>query len=194
MAKVILPLGSFSASGQIGRAFVYFPWKGIKCVREYVIPANPNTAGQQTQRAFFTTAVDGYHATGYSADDLTAWRKKAGQSSTPLTYFNQVVKDTINTLVEGDEWFAIHATVVSIVGTTFFTVTVDVSADHTAVCYWGVNPGYMPNTQTGTWGAGTISFALTGLPVGTWIFFYVKNTEAGYGGNTGIYAQKTNAT
>lgn len=194
MAKVILPLGSFSASGQIGRAFVYFPWKGIKCVREYIIPANPNTAGQQTQRAIFTSAVDGYHSTGYSDADLTAWRKKAGQSSTPLTYFNQVVKDTIDTLVAGDEWFAIHEMVVSILTATSFTVTVECGADHTAKLYWGVNPGYMPNEVEDGWAGGEVNFALADLPAGTWIYFYVINTESGYGGNTGIYAQKTPAT
>lgn len=191
MAKVILPLGSFSASGQIGRAFVYFPWKGIKCVREYIIPANPNTAGQQTQRAHFADAVDDYHDTGYNALDLTAWRKKAGQSSTPLTYFNQVVKDYLDAMSAGNLWDALHGCVISNVLATSFDVDIDCPSDATAILYWGVNPGYMPNSVGGPYVGTTWSFALTSLPSGTWIYFYVKNTLANRGGNTGIYAQKT---
>jgi len=194
MAKVILPLGSFSASGQIGRAFVYFPWKGIKCVREYIIPANPNTAGQQSQRAVFKDAVDDYHATGYKDVDLTAWRKKAGQSSSPLTYFNQVVKDYIDTINAGDNWTAMKDMRITILTATSFTATIEVTTDYTPVLYWGVNPGYMPNTQSHVFNDPDASFAVTGLPSGTWIFYYVKNSDAGEGGNTGIYATKTLAS
>ena len=191
MAKVILPLGSFSASGQIGRAFVYFPWKGIKCVREYVIPANPNTQGQQTQRSHFTDAVDDYHATGYNALDLTAWRKRAGQSSSPLTYFNQVVKEYLDAMSAGDLWDSLYQAVITGVLTTAFDVDIECGSDATAKLYWGVNPGYMPNELAGNYAGTTWTFGLTGLPSGTWIFFYVKNTLANRGGITGIYAQKT---
>ena len=47
MAKVINPLLSFSASGQIGKSLV-FTKNGR--VREYVVPANPKTAGQMAVR------------------------------------------------------------------------------------------------------------------------------------------------
>jgi len=191
MAKVILPLGSFSASGQIGRAFVYFPWKGIKCVREYIVPANPNTSGQQTQRGFFRDAVDDYHATGYNALDLVAWRKRAGQSSKPLTYFNSVVKEYVDALVKGWAWDSLSQAVISGVLATAFDVDIDCASDATAKLYWGVNPGYMPNEVGGAYAGTTWTFNLTGLPAGTWIYFYVKNTLANRGGITGIYVQKT---
>lgn len=47
MAKVTAPLMSMSASGQFGKTMV-FQKNGY--VREYVVPANPNTAGQQAVR------------------------------------------------------------------------------------------------------------------------------------------------
>lgn len=50
MAKVTAPLFSFTASGKIGDAMVFFGWKGLACVRQFIIPANPQTATQGNQR------------------------------------------------------------------------------------------------------------------------------------------------
>ena len=46
MAKVTGPLYSMSASGKIANAMVFFGWKGIACVRQWVVPANPQSASQ----------------------------------------------------------------------------------------------------------------------------------------------------
>ena len=51
MPKVTAPLLSFGASGQIGNAQVYSSWKGIPYARRYVVPANPKTVKQQSNRA-----------------------------------------------------------------------------------------------------------------------------------------------
>jgi hypothetical protein len=53
MAKVIAPLLSFGADGQIAKTGVYSKWKGIPYVRRYVIPANPRTTRQQVTRLLF---------------------------------------------------------------------------------------------------------------------------------------------
>ena len=50
MAKVIMPLMSGQASGQFANTMV-FQKNGV--VREYVIPANPNSTDQQTYRGYF---------------------------------------------------------------------------------------------------------------------------------------------
>ena len=50
MAKVTAPLGSFSASGKIGKALVYFPHLGRNLVRGLVTPANPQTVTQGDSR------------------------------------------------------------------------------------------------------------------------------------------------
>ena len=54
MAKLKAPLLSLGASGAIGRSIVFFPWKGLDCAREYVIPSNPKSTGQLTQRGYLT--------------------------------------------------------------------------------------------------------------------------------------------
>lgn len=53
MAKLIGPLMSFGARGQIGKAMVTSKWKGIDYARQYVIPANPRTTAQQANRTRF---------------------------------------------------------------------------------------------------------------------------------------------
>lgn len=53
MSKVIAPLLSFGAGGQLARTAVYSSWKGIPYVRRYVIPANPRTTRQVVTRDLF---------------------------------------------------------------------------------------------------------------------------------------------
>ena len=50
MAKVVAPLGSFSASGKIGKSLVFFSHLGRNIVRGLVTPANPKTVGQGDSR------------------------------------------------------------------------------------------------------------------------------------------------
>lgn len=54
----VLPAGILShPSGKIGDV-VCSKWKGIPYIREFVIPANPNTASQQTERGQFRALVE----------------------------------------------------------------------------------------------------------------------------------------
>lgn len=50
MAIVTGPLFSVSASGSVAEALVFFPWKGRSLVRKWLVPANPQTADQNTVR------------------------------------------------------------------------------------------------------------------------------------------------
>ena len=50
MAKVVAPLGSFSASGKIGKALVFFSHLGRNVVRGLVTPANPQSETQGDSR------------------------------------------------------------------------------------------------------------------------------------------------
>lgn len=50
MTKVVAPLGSFSASGKIGKALVFFSHLGRNVVRGLVTPANPQTETQGDSR------------------------------------------------------------------------------------------------------------------------------------------------
>lgn len=58
MARLIAPLLSLGASGQIGNAIVFAEWKGLPYARRYVIPENPQSTAQTEVRNVFTTLSD----------------------------------------------------------------------------------------------------------------------------------------
>ncbi|TDA65753.1 MAG: hypothetical protein D9V47_12440 [Clostridia bacterium] len=75
MAKVTAPLFSLDASGGFGETIVYAKWKGIRYARQYVIPANPRTAQQLTQRSYFLQGVNAWH--GEDAATREQWNSAA---------------------------------------------------------------------------------------------------------------------
>jgi len=105
VAKVNAPLFSFSASGALAKALVYFGWKGLDVVRSYTVPANPKTAAQTTHRGRLTAAVAGVHT--MMADttnplgevDKTAYAELARTRATVRTWFNEAVKLWVDQLV-----------------------------------------------------------------------------------------------
>ncbi len=107
MAKLKAPLLSMGASGKLGDILVFFPWKGINAVREYVIPANPKTALQTAQRAHVTNAVGLIHAAMADATnplksiDQVAYAALASAKGRIITWFNQAVKLCIDVSVAG---------------------------------------------------------------------------------------------
>ena len=196
MATVIAPLFSFSASGKLAKTLVYFPYKSLKVVRSYVVPANPNTTGQQAQRSNFTDGVDEWHAAGYNAVDLTAWNVLAATLGGALSGFNAFMRWFINTEVAGFVWQRLAEIVISAVGVAGFTVTLSATSGGTApVLHWGSSDTFMPNTITmsdltgDSWDAD-----LTGLASGVKYFFFIDrgnpNLSTNYG-RTGIGAQMT---
>lgn len=104
MAKTKLPLVSLEARGAIGKAVVYFPWKGINAVREYVIPANPKTAAQQTQRGYMTDAVTDWHASEFTTLDADAWRLAATLIKKVLTGPNTFIRTHVLNSIAGKTW------------------------------------------------------------------------------------------
>lgn len=102
MAKLKAPLLSLGASGQISKTLVFFPWKGLNVVREFIIPANPNTTLQQTQRGYVTAAVAAIHAAqalvAQSLDetDTIAYALWASVVKAATTWFNQAVKNWLD--------------------------------------------------------------------------------------------------
>lgn len=53
MAKLTGPLFSLDARGKLGSALVFIGWKGIKTVRQWLKPANPQSADQGDVRLAF---------------------------------------------------------------------------------------------------------------------------------------------
>ena len=108
MAILKAPLFSLGARQQLGKALVFFGWKGLDVVREYVIPANPKTTKQKAQRDKLTDAVDAVHTAQADAtnplnqDDVSAYALWAGVVQRATTWFNQAVRNYIDVLVAGN--------------------------------------------------------------------------------------------
>lgn len=108
VAKVKAPFFGLGASGQLGKAIVYFGWKGINVVREFVIPSNPQTALQVTQRGYVTAAVAKIHAAQADptypmiSQDLVAYAALASALGKIWTWFNQAVKLWVDVMVAGN--------------------------------------------------------------------------------------------
>jgi len=89
---------SLGASGALGKALVFLGWKGLDCVREYVVPSNPKTAAQTTQRGYMTACVAQINAAqalaAHPLDELdtSAYARLGGTRKTPRTWFNEIVK------------------------------------------------------------------------------------------------------
>ncbi len=104
MAKLKAPLLSFGASGKIAGALVYFPWKGIDAVREYVVPANPRSTLQIAQRAHFESAVDAWHTNAYTDADRIAWNRWAGTLAEIMSGFNAMMRLAIAIYRAASTW------------------------------------------------------------------------------------------
>jgi len=98
MAKVTAPLLSLGASGKIANTLVASVWKGIPYMRQYVVPANPQTTDQVAHRNAFTAAVAAWrnYITGALARE--AWRVWAGIQSGAMSNFNGAVGNLVTAL------------------------------------------------------------------------------------------------
>jgi len=99
MAKVKAPLLSIGASGKIAGTLVALTWKGLKTMREYVVPANPQTKDQTTQRDAFADCVSAFRNYLTNTDGRTAWDVLAAQAPTPMSGFNVAVKAMLKIIV-----------------------------------------------------------------------------------------------
>lgn len=193
MAKLTAPLFSFSARGQLAKSLVYSGWKGINTARSYVVPANPNSAGQQTQRTYFENAVDLWHTLGLTDDDVTAWNRYAGTLPRPQSGFNAFVASLVNLLVGG---LSLAATAMgfngSIADSGAGQVDFSVEEDGSAVAVdflWGYSPTSLINVAPGVETANVWDAADVAADPGATIYMRAR-IEAGADaviGWTGIY-------
>lgn len=88
MAKTQAPLLSLGARGQIAKTIVASTWKGIKTMRQYVVPANPRTTAQVAHRTLFGVVVALWKSFITATVDTSAWNRLALQSGKPQSGFN----------------------------------------------------------------------------------------------------------
>jgi len=197
MVKPKAPLFGFGASGQIGKSLVYGSWKGIDVAREYVIPANPDSAAQNTQRGYFQTAVDEWHdATNVlSAADKLAWNRLAGVQPTARSGFNEFVKRYVNERVAGGSGPGHFFGVADItLAHAAFKANIDDSLNGTLTVTLNVGNSktFFSVSSTDAQVGGLTSFATfdTGFAAGTTVYFYfeagVSGVSTGYK-RSGLY-------
>lgn len=189
MAKVNSPLLSGRARGQIMKSLVFFPWKSINAVRGYVVPADPNTAGQQAQRTKMANAVQEWHDQGYTAKDKTAWNKLASTLAQIMSGFNTMVQAHIKAYIDGGTWDVMNNAQEASPGATDVDVTVAAPAVGTpkATIYWGTSPTFMPNSEEVQASLGLWTFNPTGLVDGVTYYYTVISTEGTIYSRLGVY-------
>lgn len=196
MAKLKAPLFSFGASGSLAKTLVYFNWKGINAVREYVVPSNPQTTPQTTQRGYMTAAVTEYHGAAYSEADITAWARLAGAEGLIMTGFNRMVKEFIDEAIEGNAWERIHHVTFPLTQAENLDVRVEKAAGgNNPYARYGTRKTYFPDSQIIGSEAGDFwRTTIAGLTANTLYYFYfdVGTSETDYG-RTGIYMVRTTA-
>lgn len=171
MAKVTAPLFSFGARGQLGQALVYFPWKGIHAVRTYVVPANPNSAAQQTHRARMTLAVSDWHDIGLDADDIVAWDRYAATLPRSMSGFNAFTKDHLNLQVGGDTpEMGFDGSLTDDADNTFSAIIKELGDATDVNLKWGTSPTSLINTEAGSETANTWDFTPSDNVAGQTLF------------------------
>lgn len=202
MAKLKAPLLSLGASGAIGEAIVFFPWKGLNVAREYVIPANPKTTLQQTQRGRLTAAVLAIHvAEALAVDplaeaDTMAYAQWGSIYPTPRTWFNQIIKNWLDqkrlTLIP-----AIFRGVTLTPAATAITLQVDNTPESSAITNgtvnWGTSKTALINSQAVTQIQLLAGIAITGMVTKTKYYLQVRPTlPVGFiGSYSGIFNATT---
>lgn len=184
MAKLIAPLFSFGASGALADSLVFFTWKGLNVVRQYVVPANPSSTKQVTQRGFLHAAVDEVHdAMVYPTHplvsaDKSAFSLAASLHPEPSTWFNELVKILVDAAVDIQTWSALVSFVCTYLAATTATAVgwAVKNAVHTGFIKYGTSKTALLSSVAADIAAHTFSATLTGLVVGTTYYWQWQAT------------------
>ena len=205
MAVVTAPLLSFGARGQLGKAIVHFGWKGLSVVRTYVVPANPQTSGQTTQRGHLTDAVALVHdaqaqgANSFGAADVTAYALLASVFKAAQTWFNEVCRQFVTQRV-ASLFGVVYRNGAVEVAAGQLTLTLNWSKDADSAnnvtagnVWYGTSKTSMVTSLAATVAAGVITRTITGLTAGTKYYMQFRATEHAdfLGTRSGIYTGDT---
>mgnify|MGYP001192828395 CR=1 FL=1 len=108
MALVDAPFFGFGATKSIGKVITFAKWKGKNYARQRVVPANPQTADQTTERNHFSDLVDDWHNAKLNENDKKGWNLRAQMEGRPMSGFNKFIEvgrgfgsGNANTLIYG---------------------------------------------------------------------------------------------
>ena len=121
MAKVKAPLLSLGATGKLAKTLVFSTWKGIKTAREYVVPANPQTAAQTAQRTLFSAMVTSWRTYFVLPAMRTAWNLAAQVGSKTQSGFNAAISAMVQ-IASGDPNASFCTVLTEVTGHMLFTM------------------------------------------------------------------------
>jgi len=189
MAKLNGPLMSMNARGQVGKSLIFSGWNGLKTVKAHAVPANPKTSGQTTQRGFMSAAVVLWHTVPYILFDRVSNSLLASVQVSPLSGFNIFCRQYINGKKAGLTVRTPNR--MEITANTGGAFTLTFSTGHLVAGYvrYGVAPRSLGNIQLLSVDVGTSHqyTTLSGLVVGSDVFFEVFTMDAGNTWITGLY-------
>lgn len=198
MAKLKAPLMSLGASGALGKAIVFFGWKGLDCVREYVVPANPKSTAQKLQRGYLGDVVTAIH-TAQALDaqpldeaDTKAYALLGSLQPTPRTWFNTICRQWLKQKVatkipciwrNGAAIHAVDSLIIKMWNTPESSAVTD------GKVWYGTSRTAMIKSEATTPAALEAGFVLDGLETGVKYFVQFKPTDPDtfIGSNSGIY-------
>lgn len=197
MAVPKAPLFGFGASGKLGDALVYSNWKGIDVAREYVIPANPKSSAQTTQRGYFTSGVSEWHEFKQESNalDQEAWNRYAGVLG-GMSGFNAFVRNYVNQRKAGNTpigFFKSFAVTDTLNNAFDCNISVDNGAAQNVTMRMGTSKTFFPKSQVVAMVAGAASIVNfnTGFGEGATVFLYFE-VASNPGGidRSGLYTAK----
>ncbi len=186
MAKVFGPLHSDDARGKLADSMVFMGWRGLKTVRMYKIPANPNTEAQQTQRANFTSGVADFHT--LNAADVAAWSLRASGSA--FSGYNLYVKKFVDTKVVGKTWNTISSVSATPI-VAGLTIHYALQIASSARVRLGTTRGTWTLQKVKTTAATTGHIKVTGLTASTQYFYIVDSLKTSIPSESGHYSVTT---
>jgi hypothetical protein len=163
---------------------VFFGWKGLDVVREYVVPSNPKSTAQQAQRALVTAAVKEIHDSmvypthPLLSSDKSAYSLAGSLHATPRTWFNEAVKIMVDAEVDAQ----LYAALVSFACTYLAATTATAvgwsvkEAALTGFIKYGTSKTALLSSVAADIAAHTFSAVLTGLTVGTTYYWQWQAT------------------
>jgi len=189
MAKVKGPLMSMDARGQLGKTLVFIGWKGIKDVRSFVIPANPKTAGQVTQRGIMTDAVALFHFAVFNVLDMAALNVWASIQAAIMSGFNVFCKKFIEQVLLGLSVVAPSGMVISANTGGSFGISLKLAGVSAGKVRYGSSPTVMGSIASLTHsGEGQpYTATLSGFTAGEYVYLQAYTEVSGIYWDTGIY-------
>lgn len=196
MAKLKGPLFSLGATQKLGDTLVFFPWKGLNVVREYVIPSNPKTTLQTTQRGYLTNAVEAIHTAQADATnplvelDVIAYALWASVVKPATTWFNQAVKNWLDVEVAAKKPCLCSSMAITPgsqqLGLSLYLWEATCTA---GTFYYGTSKTALINSEAAVIATQEATATLTGLTAGVKYFiqFRADPADPSEGARSGIY-------